>query len=323
MRIEKYCQEHEELWEKFIFQCPMATFLHTRKFLSYHKDRFQDQSLLLFAGEKLCGVLPAAVSNTDERTIVSHPGITFGGVLHDGKLLGEKMLKAFAVVAAHYQACGFTALVYKAVPYIYHKIPSSDDLYALFRMNAKLHRRDLSCCIGLKDQYKSYREPEAKMRNMLKKAGKAGLSIRESSCDVERVWEILSRNLQDKYGVRPVHSLDEIKLLLSLFPDNIRLITALVDGEVCAGTVLFNDNNVMHTQYLTTTARGSEVFALDALIQHCIKLACAEGFDYFDFGISNENEGKILNAGLYSFKAKHGGCGVVHDFYKINLTQTI
>jgi lipid II:glycine glycyltransferase (peptidoglycan interpeptide bridge formation enzyme) len=45
------------------------------------------------------------------------------------------------------------------------------------------------------------------------------------------------------------------------------------------------------------------------------------GARYFDFGISNEQEGRILNEGLYRFKVSFGAGGVVHEFYEVELER--
>jgi hypothetical protein len=43
------------------------------------------------------------------------------------------------------------------------------------------------------------------------------------------------------------------------------------------------------------------------------------GARYFDFGVSNEQEGRILNEGLYRFKTSFGAGGVAQEFYKVEL----
>ena len=102
----------------------MATFLHTRAFLAYHGDRFEDASLTLADdGGRLVGVMPAAVDPRDRGRVTSHPGATFGGIVHDGSLAGHAMLEALTVVAEHYRDRGFEHLRYAAVPFIYHRQP--------------------------------------------------------------------------------------------------------------------------------------------------------------------------------------------------------
>ena len=115
----------------------MATFIHTRRFLAYHRDRFRDLSVLLKnEKDQVLGLLPAAIDQQDEHRVVSHPGITFGGVLHAGELYGEKMIEAIESLRSYYAGRGLRSLRYRAIPYIYDRTPSGDDLYALFRLGS-------------------------------------------------------------------------------------------------------------------------------------------------------------------------------------------
>src|SRR5713101_8013590 len=136
------------LHDEFVARAPMATLLHTRSYLSYHGERFRDVSVwLMDEKERLAGVFPAAIDPTDDKCVVSHPGVTYGGIVHVGRLRGERMIEALNALCRHYAQDGFETLRYKAVPYIYHRAPSNDDLYALFRLGARRYRCDLSSTI--------------------------------------------------------------------------------------------------------------------------------------------------------------------------------
>jgi hypothetical protein len=106
-----------ERWDAFCADAINATFLHTRRFLSYHGERFVDRSLVLEdESGRWLGVLPAAVDPDDAGVVVSHPGITYGGVLHQGALRGEAMLDAVVAAARCWrEGHGHRALRYKAV----------------------------------------------------------------------------------------------------------------------------------------------------------------------------------------------------------------
>jgi GNAT superfamily N-acetyltransferase len=294
----------------------MATFLHTRRFLSYHGDRFQDVSAM--ASDKngrLVAVFPAAVDPTDAARVVSHPGITYGGLVHGGDLRGEKAVRALRTLCGFYGEMGFHRLRYKAVPQIYHRIPFDDDLYALFRLGGSRYRCDLSCAIDL-----SHRSRTAdRRRRGLQKAAKNGLEIAEGAHFATALWDVLTRNLVEKYGKPPTHSLDEIIRLHGLFPKEIEFVVGLLGPRLVAGVVLFSTPQVVHTQYMASSPEGQNTGALDALLEHSIQKARSRGARYFDFGISNEKEGTILNEGLYQFKSEFGAGGVAHEFYELNL----
>jgi hypothetical protein len=314
-------EEHQSTqWDEFLTSCQMSTFLHSRKFLSYHGNRFKDDSLIVCDDDGVwLGVFPAAVDPIDSTQIVSHPGVTYGGLVHQGKLIGSAMFEALGLVTHHYKKKGYAKLIYKAIPTFYHRIPSCDDLYALFLLNARLYRRDLSCTVDLRAPSILSNKAMSKMRNMIRKAEKNNVKLDTSKNNLSKFWTILTHNLTEKYNKPPTHSLEEITSLIEKFPENINLLTATIGDKVVAGTIFFKKSNTIHTQYLANTECGKEVFALDMLIQECIQKAKEEGYSFFDFGINTENNGLYLNNSLFQSKVKHGGWGTVHDFYSIQL----
>ena len=301
----------------FVAGAPMATMLHSRRFLSYHGPRFRDLSMAIVdERDNLLGVLPAAVDPADERRVVSHPGLTYGGIVHDGRLQGELMVEALRSLCLHYRERGFESFRYKAVPYIYHRAPAADDLYALFRLGARRYRCDLSSTIDLTERPK----PSERRRRGLKKALKAGIEIKHGAEFIAELWSVIEENLARKHAVRPVHSIAEIEQLHALFPNDIQFVVALLDGRVVAGVVLFLTPRVSHAQYIASNSSGHACSALDAIFEHCIAQAQAAGARYFDFGVSTEREGQQLNQGLFQFKSEFGAGSVCHEFYELDLT---
>ncbi len=316
MQIECYDSSFESQWDNFVEQSLNGTFLHTRRYLAYHGNRFRDVSVLIKdENDKLAGLFPAAVDPNNEWRVVSHPGITYGGILHKGNLRGARMVEAVAELKTYYAGQKFGGLRYKTVPQIYHRAPASDDLYALFVHNAARYRCDLSCAIDLANRG----EISSRRRRSLKKALKCGIRVDEDENFTAGLWEVLEKNLASKYETRPVHSLEEITLLQSLFPERIKSVAAMLDKEVVAGVVLFLTETVAHAQYIASSSVGYETSALDAVFNYCIEAAASAGKRYFDFGTSNEDDGRKLNENLYNFKSEFGGGGIAHEFYDINL----
>jgi hypothetical protein len=287
-----------------------------RNFLSYHGDRFQDQSLLIEDERNgIVGVFPAAREPNDSITVTSHPGITYGGMVHQGELRGESMIDALRLVADYFASAGYRRLRYKAIPHIYQSKPSQDDLYALFRLGATRSRCELSCTIDLS----ATRSTSGRRRRGQSKARRAGVKVEIGSARFEDFWQVLSDNLLSRHGAAPVHSLDEILLLHRRFPAAIHLAAGLLDGQVIAGVILFDGATVSHGQYIAASEQGRSLSALDLVFEDCIERAAILGKRYFDFGISNTDSGRSLNSGLYSYKCEFGGGGTVHEFYEIAL----
>ncbi len=311
--IRPFTSEDSLKWDAFCEESLQGTMLHSRKFLSYHEDRFSDQSLIIYSKDKIVGIFPAAINPHDALQVVSHPGSTYGGILHHGALRGDAMIGALNSIQDYYSKLGYLSLIYKVTPSFYHRSPAQDDLYALFRLGASKIRCDLSSTIDLKN-----RLPLLKGRRWgIKKAQKSGVKIVQGQEYLPYLWNILSDNLSEKHEASPVHSLKEIQVLIQRFPEKILCICAEHDGVVVAGTILFVANQTLHTQYIASNLLGREVSALDAVIDYSITLGNSTDKRWFDFGINNENNGLVLNDSLYAYKNGFGGGGYTQEFYKL------
>ena len=81
--VRQYQTTDFEVWNAFISVAKNATFLFHRNFMEYHKDRFEDCSLMVFDENKLVAVLPA---NRVEDIVYSHQGLTYGGLVYNEKI---------------------------------------------------------------------------------------------------------------------------------------------------------------------------------------------------------------------------------------------
>ena len=315
LTVRPYSSSDAVNWDNFCANSLQATLLHTRRFLSYHQDRFTDLSLILEQDGKCVGVFPAALSLRDATEIISHPGITYGGLLHQGKLRGQRMLDALKKIKHYYATLGFAKLLYKVVPIIYHQTPAQDDVYALFKMGAERIRGDLSSTIDLQHRLPS----SERRRRCLKKALKSGIKIVEGAQYVPALWAVLVANLERKHGVAPVHTLAEIQWLVERFTENICCICGVFDNKVIAGIILFITPTTYHAQYIGSSDFGQTLSALDAVFEYSIQRAHNNCKRWFDFGISTEQDGLIFNENLYQFKSEFGAGGTVHEFLELNL----
>lgn len=312
MEIVKYSQSWEKEWDEFVSRAKNSHFFFYRSFMEYHADRFNDWSLLFFNKEKIVAILPA---NNSGVTLFSHQGLTFGGLLVDEDMKTPLMLELFKDLQSYLQENGFLKLMYKAIPHIYHQIPCEEDLFALHWIGAKLYRRDVSSTIDLE------KKPKFQNRRvrMIKKAINNGVQFKQSD-SFDSFWGILNQSLQGKYATKPVHSLEEIRMLSSRFPKNIKLFVAYYQEEILAGSVIFENKKLAHAQYIASSLKGKEIGALDGLFNFLINERYKD-FCFFDFGISTENEGKDLNHGLIDQKEGFGARAVCHDFYELEIEQ--
>ena len=80
--VRRYTSEHAETWNRFVEICRNGTFLHDRRYMEYHADRFDDHSLMFMCEDELIAIMPAHIKN---GTFCSHNGLTYGGLLPAGR----------------------------------------------------------------------------------------------------------------------------------------------------------------------------------------------------------------------------------------------
>ena len=312
VEIIRYDATMAAQWNELARQCRNSTFQHQRGYMDYHSDRFTDCSLIALHNGKPRALLPA---NVDGDTLWSHRGLTFGSWLVPPKHFDVTvMIEVMDATVAWMKDNGLKRLVYKAVPHIYHRYPCEEDLYALFRHHASLIETNISTTIDLSCPLPLDRGNKSGANA----ARKAGITVGPSE-DWQQYWHLLSSLLDERYDTRPVHTLDEILLLQSRFPDDIRLYTATLDGELLAGVVMYLSAPVAHCQYIGASPRGKESKALTLLFDYLIQESTRLGYRYFDFGISNEDHGRYLNEGLVQQKSRLGGRGIVYNTFEITL----
>lgn len=306
--IRLYTPELRSEWDSFIDKAKNATFLFKRGYMDYHSQRFADSSLLIYKGGKLKALLPA---NIDGNTLYSHQGLTYGGLVISEEIAATEVTEIFRDINLFLKDIGINRVIYKALPHIYSMVPSEEPLYALHNIcGARIIERDISSAINLNEKPTWSRDRKYSAH----RAFREGIVV-ERSDDTEAFWNVLETNLMDTYGVRPVHTLEEINLLRNRFPNNIILYTASHEGEVVAGTILYVCGRVIHAQYISANKEGKRLRAIDAIYSRILNEEKWNA-DYFDFGRSTEDFGRKINEGLIHQKEGFGGRGVCYDTYE-------
>jgi hypothetical protein len=309
LEIRPYSPELQSDWNAFIRASKTPNFLFDRNYLDYHSDRFIDCSLVIYKEGKVVAVFPC---NKNDDLIISHGGLTYGGLITSIELHSPDVLNVMHVICDYFREAGAQKIIYKAAPSIFNNYPAEEVLYALTQVGATLWRRDLSSVVDLSGRPKL----SDSRKNTARKAGKSGAHVVPSE-DFDGFHKLLTDILK-RFNAQPVHSLSELILLKSRFPDHISLFATILNGEMLAASLVYDFGHVVHTQYLAASDYGRKIGALDFLLMTLIEETFAER-RYFSFGISTEQNGTVLNEGLIRQKEGFGARGIVHDFYEINL----
>lgn len=314
--VTLYESNYKKRWNDFVHDSKNGVFLYNREFMEYHSERFADHSLL-FTDSKgnLLALIPA---NLDGSVLHSHAGLTFGGVVSGDSMTLRTMMNVFESLDSYLRQQGIKEILYKAIPYHYHKVPSDEDLYALFARGASLVRREVSSVIRLNEHsnglYSRLR------RRKLKSALTSGMSV-SRSYEIREYMNFLTEILKTRHDAKPVHTGDEIERLAGIFPDNIKLFVARDSSSTLqAGVIAFEHENVIRVQYSAGSEHGMEIGAVDLVYNYLMK-TYGGSKEYLDFGTSMAAGSDPINEGLLAFKESFGARTVATDTYRLKVVE--
>jgi hypothetical protein len=281
--------------------------------MDYHAEKFEDFSLLIFYNSELIALFPC---NIRDGEVYSHEGLSYGGVIVKSEIKFLKYLELFTHLLNYLDEKSIKTLYIKQIPSIYNSNFNGELDYLSFVTGAKIYRRDIISVIDMQNESKI-----SKDRIQGYKRGKKNkLEIKETD-DLDEFWNsILIPTLSNRHYVNPVHSLEDIKKLKSVFNNNIKQFNVYHEGQIVAGTTIFLTKNVAHVQYIGSNSEKNTLGSLDFLFYNLIT-EYLSNFKYFDFGNSHEQQGMKINKGLNYWKEGYGARSLTHDFYEINISN--
>ncbi|MBQ2407450.1 MAG: GNAT family N-acetyltransferase [Lachnospiraceae bacterium] len=313
LKIREYQSCDRKKWDNFVMEKSMnGTFLQTKGFLDYHGERFKDVSLIIYKGnDTMVAVIPACeIQDQNRRVFHAHCGSTFGGIVIAKDFYDIEHVDAIMNVLEEYlKQHLYQEVRIKCTSDIFSKQNNNLLYYYLFQRDYIVYD-ELSCYIDF-NQYNIdiISNFSSSRRRDYKYSLKNNLSFRkiDNRSDIAEFYNILCDNLQ-KFGAKPVHSLDElIEFKEERLCDIVEFYGVFHENKMIAGSMVFLfENKVFHTQYLAADQSCLKMFPMNYLDTNLIMTAKERGFQYFSFGTSTEEHGKVLNKRLAEFKEGFG-----------------
>lgn len=324
LSLQPYTDDKAKQWDDFVSFSRNGTIFHTQKFLSYHPEkRFEDASILFLDGEKLVGVLPAALrEEAGKKILVSHPGASYGGpVLHSDVSVTEtgEMMKALADHAKSKKYADISML--RLSPVSLQKAYSEDPQYWMFQQGYHMSRCEMDGAIDLSrlSEEKILESLSGKCRNMVRQAERAKIEVKLSN-DFDAFWPVLESVLVQRHGAKPTHTLVEIKKLHALLPQGFRCLTAHMEGKIVGGIVLVTiHGEALYTLYMGQEYASQQFHPMHLLLVEAIRLCLKEKRRVLHLGVSTEDGGTKVNEGLFFFKESFGCKPVRRESWEIQL----
>lgn len=304
--IQRYSEADKQAWDTFVSSADVHSVLFYRDFMEYHGDRFTDYSLMIFRENKLIAIFPA--NKNSKGAVHSHQGLSYGGIIFKPFAPFEIRLKVYEQLLNFLDNKSIKNLYIKSIPSCYSK-DNSD--YLIFQwLEAECVRTDIYSYIPKA----SYIKPNRNRMRHLKNAMTAEIEIRSSNGFSEFWNQILIPNLEQRFNVKPVHSIAEIEQLALSFKKQIRFYGAYQNGVIRVGLILFIHRDVVHAQY-SAGDENRDDGSLDLLLDFVIKKYNPK--KVFSFGTSSEEVGSRLNKGLLYWKESFRVHNDVQTFYSI------
>lgn len=316
-KIIRYEPALEKYWNELNARSLNGNFLFDRRFMDYHQDRFADHSVLIFQNSRPIALFPA---NQKANHVFSHEGLSYGGFVWIERINTQTAFEMYFFLEKYFYEKGIFKIFYKKMPFFYQKnnnrknTQSLEEMMFWYKKNPLISRR-FGAAIPLENIRTQGTKIFQKRRlRQWKKAIQHELFFSESS-DYRVFWEqILVPNLQQRACLKPTHTLAEIERLASRFPENIKLFVAQQNSELLGGTVIFENRQIAHAQYIAANEKGKKLGALDLVFGKLITEQYID-FQYFSLGTSDDKEG--MNWGVWEWKESWGAEIAYYDTYEI------
>jgi len=253
---------------------------------------------MFFQNHKVLALLPL---EGEEEQVYSHRGLTYAGWIFRKGIEWTELDGILKIGLDYLREKGIKVLNLRVVPEFLCISTSQNDYYHLLLQNGAkiLEQKDFyftQLPFTIQDRGKKWGK---------RKAEKKQVQIRECF-DLGKFWnEVLIPCLDQRHQAKPIHSLSEIELLKSRFPNSINLWTAHLNGELIAGTVLFSIGDVIHCQYIASTEKGRKLRALDLLFTQLMEKVF-RGKRGFSLGTAILPETGLPDMGLVQWKESFG-----------------
>ncbi len=311
--VRRYNTDDIETWNKYNKESKNSLFMFDRNYMDYHKDRYEDHSLIFYDDNELIALLPACQR---DDILLSHGGLTFGGFISGSKMKQHTMNDCFKALVDYARLAGIHSIRYKCIPHIYHSYPAEEDKYALYANGAKLITIDASTYINLKKPLKMPKGRKAQISRARRE--KVEIEVLDDADSYRVFIDLENEVLKTRHGTQAVHSAKEMKMLHDRFPESIHLFAAKKDGSIIAGTIVFVYDQVVHTQYMAANDEARQIGALDLTISTVIE-HFKDSKSWLDFGISTEHNRIYLNEGLIAQKEGFGGRTGVYEIWEMTV----
>ena len=321
--IRKYNKSDFDNWENFVKKSSNGTIFHLRTFLSYHIDRtFNDHSLIFEKNGDIIAVFPASKKiESNQFILCSHPGASFGGFVFD-KISFQESKSILKLLENYCFENNFIKVFFVNTPNIYFNQLNETLEYVLLWNNYKLEEIYISSIIEIQNNIKTIDYLHSRKKRYIKKyLNNNSLKVKWEN-NFDKFYPILLDN-KSKHGIKPTHSLDELKKIDSLYPFSLHLLLLYKDETVIGGTlnIIINNKcammfyNMINYNYIDLQPATIQIY-------ESINWAEEKKLRFLDLGVSQKPKDKnplTPHETLINFKEQLGAKSIIRKVFKKNI----
>ncbi len=270
---------------------------------------------------EIAGLLPGGARDQDGRMVYNSPlGASFGGIAFAGKPTLNRAIDAMTVLKAFAVRAGWHELAITLPPPIYQGRASHLPSFTLSHAGFRLRDRQLCFVLPLagcgdEGYARLFRNKSA---GLVRAARARGVVVQRGGETLLPDFLSMLHDTYDRHDVSPTHTDDELRSLLRLCPDRIRLHVTLQDNQPTGGVCVFQTAAMVDTVFYicTRAGRSGENGALVA-IADAIGAASRDGRHWLDLGPSADHA--HANHGVAAFKEHLGAEYHLREHWAITL----
>lgn len=307
-------------WDAFVrSRSRNGIIFHERQFIGYHPaERFVDCSMLFRDGPHVRGVMPAAwvTSPEGKKSVVSHPGSSAGGLVFHRHATLREVLEMIEVAIHYYRSNGGSALELRLAEPIFADPVDGELPYVLWHRGFKLRTREVSSCVPLTGAEHWIEFGRDKNPGSIRALLRKGI-VAERTDDADLVYNLIERNLDQRYQKHPTHTREEFVELKRRYSGQMDFWVVRVEGEAVATCVLFQaGRGTLHDFYIAQNYAFAKLNVMPLLFYTAFTHYREAGFRWFNFGISSRAD--WIKWGILEFKERMGGRATLRDVWRLD-----
>jgi len=286
VKIFNHDGNKENRWDAYVLKNHYASHYHLSGWQRVIESAYGCRPIYMIAEEGgiTKGILPLfeVKGLFSGRLLVSLPFLDYGGICADDEFTKKSLLQ---------EALAYCKKKRIKILDLRHQDPSN--------LNLRGFKDKVTLILDLENgSEKMWKKLGAKVRNQVRKAMKAELSVQWSRAEVlEHFYNIYAANMRDLGS--PAHSIKFFKAIFEEF-HQAKIILARYKNQVIGGGLCLYFNNTVMIPWASSLRKYFHYCPNNLIYWEAIRAGCEEGFQKFDFGRSS------YGSGTYHFKKQWG-----------------